>query len=246
MITGEFLEHDDSAVKLGHVIDMKKVGQVIAEYDIDLIPFKIYGSQVLTIEKAERTLFDRQKLVKCYHFLADDNRLALPLNACRAVVLGEIIRVWYEVSGIEVPAKVTHTQEARMAKAKATTAEAESAAAEAGTTVTKEPRITNRSIIEAGLLAGKDNPTIMAEVKEHFPNGKADDKHIGYYRHYLVKDGKLEKVARAPRAKKEKAEPEVAAAPAVVSAKAGSAKSAPAAPAKAAPAAKTAAKAKGK
>lgn len=246
MITGEFLEHDDSAVKLGHVVDMKKVGKVIADYDIDLIPFKIYGSMVLTVEKAERTLFDRQKLVRCYHFLADDSRLALPLNACRAVVLGEIIRVWYEVSGIEVPAKVTQTQEARMAKAKATTAEAETEAAATGAVATKEPRITNRSIIEAGLLAGKDNATIMAEVKEHFPNGKADDKHIGYYRHYLVKEGKLEKPVKAPRAKKEKAAPEAEATPAVVSAKAGSAKAAPAAPAKAAPAAPAAAAPKGK
>lgn len=233
MKTGEFLEHTNDP-PLGHVVDKKKVGKVIAEYDIDLIPFKIYGSQIVTIEKAERTLFDRQTLLKCYHFLADDDRLDLPVNACRAVVLGEIIRVWYEVSGFEVPAKVTHTQEVRMAKAKATSAEAEGAEAASGAVATKEPRITNKSIITNGLLAGHDDEKIMASVKEHFPDGKADSKHVGYYRHFLVKEGKLEARPRAARAKKEVSAAEVEAAPAKVTASAGSAKGASAGKAKAA------------
>lgn len=218
---------------LGLYIEPKKLAQVIAEFDIDLIQFKIYGSQQHTIEAAERQLMNRQALVKCYHFLTDDHRLALPWNACRAVVLGEIIRVWYEVSGYEVPAKVTAHQEVRMAKAKEATQAGE--AGEAGATAkTKEPRLTNRSIIEAGLLAGKADEEIMKEVKSHFPNGKADAKHIGYYRHHLVKDGKLAKTERPPRAKKTTAEgtaeaATVEAAPAKVAAKAGTAQAAPAA-----------------
>lgn len=238
--TGEVLERPiDPDVKLGWVIEGKKLKQTIAVYDINLVGFNIYGSQLKTVEEAETRLFDRQTLVKCYHFLTDDHRLDLPLNACRGVVLGEIIRIWYEVSGIEVPAQVTINQEVRMAKAKETTAAAEAAAAENGAApTTKEPRITNRSIIENGLLAGKSDEEILAAVKAQFPNGKADSKHIGYYRHYLVKDKKLEKQERKPRAKKEKAAvAEVVAEPAKVAATAGSAKAA------AAPAAKTAGKA---
>lgn len=218
-----------------------KLNQLLAEYDIALVQFKIYGSQGRTYDAALKQLFDRQTLVKCYHFLTDDHRLDLPLNACREVVLGEIMRIWYEVSELEPPARFIINQEARMAKAKETTQAAE-AAGEAGTaTAVKEPRVTNRSIIENGLLAGQSNEEIMKAVKARFPDGKADDKHIGYYRHFLVKAGKLEKQPRAPRATKAKAGTEAsaeAAAPAKVAAKAGSAKAAEEAPAK--PAAKAA------
>lgn len=200
---------------LGYDVPKQMVSAVLADFDIDLVPFKIYGSQVKTIEEAERVLYDRQLLVRCYHFLTDDNRLALPFNACRAVVLGHIIEIWYEVSGYEVPAKVTRNQEARMAKAKETTAEAEAAAAEKGAVATKEPRVTVKSIISTGLLAGRTEDQILAEVKTHFPNGKADAKHVAYYRHFLVKDGKMEKPVKAPKPPKEpkaKKEPAAAAA----------------------------------
>lgn len=245
--TGIVLERPlDPAVKLGYVVEPRKLNQILATFDINLVAFNIYGAQIKTIERAERQLYDRQTLLRCYHFLTDDHRLALPFNACRQVVLGEITRIWYEVSGLELPVKFEQRQEARMAKAKATTAEAEAAATEAGATAVKEPRITVKSIIEAGLLAKKSEEDILAEVKSHFPNGKADSKHVGYYRHYLVKDGKLEKQERKPRAKKAGAttegtqEAENAAPPAKVTAKAGSAKAA--APPASKPAAKAAAK----
>lgn len=186
---------------LGYEIHRLKLNQLLATYDINLVTFNIYGSQLRTVEEAERKLWDRTLVVRCYHFLTDDTRLALPLNACREVILGELIKVWYETSGFEVPAKVTRNQEVRMAKAKATDAAAEQAAEGTTATATKEPRITSRSIIVAGLLAGTPNEEILAQVKRHKPNSKADDKHIAYYRHYLEKDGKLEK---KPRPVKEK------------------------------------------
>lgn len=230
----------------GMWVDPKKMAVVLAEYEVGGTTFKIYGSQTRTFAEANRKLDDRQTLIQAYHFLTDDNRLALPFNACRAVVLDSIMTVWYGQLGFDIPGKTQSHMEQRMAKAKATSAEAEQAAAGTTEASTKEPRVTNRSIIEAGLLAGKDDETIMAEVKEHFPEGKADKKHIAYYRHYLVQDGKLEKQPRAPRAKKEKPVVEEAAAPAKVAAKAGTAKVAtPPSVAKAAPA-KAAGKAKAK
>jgi len=199
------------------------LGHLLGNLSIDTFSFKLYGSQEKTYELALKDLRDRGKLIRCYHYLTDDNRLALPLNACRNVVLYEVIRAWYEVSGIEVPAKVTQQMEAAMAKAKATTADAEQEEG-ATATKTKEPRVTNKSIIEAGLLAGKDEATIMAEVKAHFPDGKADSKHVGYYRHYLVKEGKL---AAQPRKSRAKAAEEAAPEPKEVAAPKGKAAAAP-------------------
>lgn len=223
-------------------VDPRRMTKLLGNLSIDVFSFRLYGSQEKTYETADKELRDHGRLIRCYRYLTDDNRLNLPFNACRTVVLYEVIMAWYEVSGFEVPAKVTQSKEEAMAKAKVTTAEAEQADAEAGTTTkSKEPRVTNKSIITSGLLAGDDDDTIMASVKEHFPNGKADSKHIGYYRHFLVKEGKLEKQPRKSRAKSEEAAEEVT----PVEVAAPKAKAA-AAPAKAAakPAAKAPAKAR--
>lgn len=120
-----------------------------------------------------------------------------------------------------------------MAKAQAT-APAEEAAAE----TTKEPRVTNRSIIESGLLAGTPDEEILAQVKARFPEGKADMKHVAYYRHFLVKAGKLEAQPRKSRKKAEAVEaaPEPAKAAAKPAARAAAAPPAKAVAAKAAPA----------
>ena len=197
--------------------------RLAANYQIGtIVSLPIYESRTLTLELAEKLLSkDRQILIKVYHFLSDDHRLALPMRAVLNAVLGEIQLVWYEIRGIAIPPKVMAHQEERMAKAKATTAEQET---EQAATKTKEPRVTNRSIIEAGLLAGTPDEEILAQVKERFPNGKADMKHIAYYRHFLVKEGKLEKPPRKERAKKEAvAEEAPAAPPQTRSAQAGSA-----------------------
>lgn len=195
--------------------------------------FVIYGSLMRTLTEAEKMLQDTGILIRCYHYLTEDDRLTLPLHACRQVVLGEIQMVWYQISGREVPAKVTENQEERMAKAKSTTAEQEQTEG-AAPSKSKEPRITNRSIIEAGLLAGKPEDEILAEVKARFPDGKANSSHISYYRHFLVKAGKLEAQPRKTRSKA--AEEAQAPEPQAVQATKGSAKAA--APKAAAPAPK--------
>jgi hypothetical protein len=199
----------------------------IADYDIDTYVFKIWGSRHKTLEYANKVLDDRQALIKTYHFITGDHRLALPLYACRQVVLRHIQVKWFEFNGFEVPVQVTSNLETEMAKAATKTAEDEQGSTEAKT---KEPRITNRSIIEAGLLAGKSDEDILAEVKERFPDGKADSKHVAYYRHFLTKEGKLEKQPRKSRAKAEATEE------APAPAKAAAAPAAKKAPAKAAPA----------
>lgn len=212
-----------------------KAAWLIAEYGIGEATFPIYGSRAKTLAAAEKRLEDRTTLIRSYSYLTGDTRSALPYNACRKAMLAEIQAKWFEFNGYEVPGEVASALEERMAKAQATQ-QAEDQVAEAPA---KEKRVTNRSIIEGGLLAGKSEEDILAEVKEHFPNGKADSKHVAYYRHFLVKGGQLEAQPRKSR-KKDAAEqaPEAvqaAAAPAARKAVAAPARAA-AAPAKAAPA----------
>ena len=193
--------------------------RVFADYAIGGSTFKIYGSKVRTLEEAERRLRDRRTLILSYHFLADDDRTILPLSACRDVVLGEVQHVWYEVHGLEIPDYMIQRQEERMAKAKQAAPEQDGAQPKE-----KGPRITNRSIIENGLLAGQSNEQILAAVKQQFPDGKADASHITYYRNALVKDGKLEKQPRQTKAKKAEEASTAPATPAKVSARAGGVK----------------------
>jgi hypothetical protein len=216
-------------------LEPHKANWLIAEYEIGGTIFKIYGGRTRTLEEAAKVLEDRRTLINTYAYISGDTRSALPLRACKTAMLQEIQVKWFEFNQFEVPPRVQQRLEECMAKAQAKAAEAEGTETEGKS---KEPRITNRSIIEAGLLAGKSDEDIVAEVKEHFPNGKADAKHVAYYRHFLVKDGKLEAQPRKTRAKKaEEPAPETtkaAAAPA--------ARKAAAAPAKAAPARAAAAK----
>ena len=156
----------------------------------------IYRGLKTTVDNAAITLQDGDVLVR-YHELTGDNRSAVNFYLAKLVVLGDVQLAWYEHVGIPIPLKVQHAQEARMAKAKTAKPEAEG-----GETAAKAPRVTTRSIIEQGLLAGKAPEDILKEVKQHKPDGKADLTHVAYYRHFLVKDGKMEAPPRQPRAKK--------------------------------------------
>lgn len=171
----------------------------------------LYSGLLYTLEQAEKKLGPKE-IVQAYVFLSGDERLNFSMARARAVVLGEVQNAWYEVNGYDVPQKVASQQEQRLREALVATKEKE---AEAGEKKAKEPRVTVKSIIEAGLRAGTPNEKILADVKKVFPNGKADDTHIRYYRHFLVKAGELEKLPRATKPKAEKkGKAEEAAAPA--------------------------------
>lgn len=163
----------------------------------------IYTGLIYTFEAARKRLTHRGILV-AYRHLSGDVRLDVSLIAATNVVLGEVQNAWYLVNGKDIPLSVMSGQELRFQEA--LMAKAVAGEDKVTTKAAKEPRVTNRSIIEAGLLNGDSDDTILAAVKEQFPEGKADSTHVRYYRHFLEKQGKLEKSERKPRVKKEKAE----------------------------------------
>jgi hypothetical protein len=162
----------------------------------------LYSGLLYTLEQVERELGPKQ-IVQAYKFLSGDERLDFSMIAARDVVLGEVQNAWYEVNGKDIPQSVMSNQERRLREAMMAT-KAKDEAATGSDKKVKEPRVTVKSIIEAGLRAGTANEKILADVKKQFPNGKADDTHIRYYRHFLVKAGELEKLPRATKPKAEK------------------------------------------
>lgn len=165
----------------------------------------IYGSLGLTLDTAEREINNKQ-VVNAYRFLSGDERLDFSMVAARKVVLYEVQSAWYEANGKDIPQSVMSQQELTLREAMVATKAKDEAAAAAGATKTKEPRVTVKSIIEAGLRAGTSNEEILKQVKAKFPEGKADDSHVRYYRHFLVKAGELEKLPRPTKPKAEKAQ----------------------------------------
>lgn len=166
----------------------------------DEVEVFIYSGLMYTIELAEKALGPKQ-IVLAYKFLSGDERLDFSMRKARQVVLGEVQNAWYEANGKDIPQSVMSQQEHRLREALVAKKEE---AAEGGEKAAKEPRVTVKSIIEAGLRAGTANEKILADVKKQFPNGKADDSHIRYYRHFLVKNGELEKLPRQTKTKAEK------------------------------------------
>lgn len=171
---------------------------IIGEYYAGDQILKLYAGLVTTIRNVELEILDRNVLRR-YKDVSGDDRSAVNFSYAKLVVLCDVQIAWYEQQGNDVPPRVTSAMETTMAKAKQAKAEAEG-----GETAgkTKAPRVTIKSIIEQGLLAGKSADDILAEVHQHKPEAKADATHVAYYRHFLEKDGKLEK---QPRVKKEKA-----------------------------------------
>lgn len=163
----------------------------------DTVSVIIYSGLWYTIEQARRSL-GRKDIVQSYRWLSGVD--VVSTEAATNVVLGEIQNQWYLVNGQDIPQKVMSNQERRLQEAVMAKAAAE------GDTPVKEkaPRVTNRSIIETGLLNGDSDEKILKAVKKQFPDGKADESHIKYYRHALVKAGQLEAQPRAPRVAKAK------------------------------------------
>ncbi len=187
---------------------------VIGEVLVGDLPYKLYNGNVTTYNELQITLRDSDML-KQYRRLTGDNRTQVNWSASRDVVYGFITMEWYRARGEAVPAKVAARQEERMAKAKTASPEAPDEAKAKGA---KGPRVTSKSIIHAGLLAGDDQDKILAAVRKQFPDRKTDEKHIAYYRHFLERDGKLEKKVKEPKAPKVKAEKTAAPASATVAA----------------------------
>jgi hypothetical protein len=165
----------------------------------------IYGSLGRTLDLAEREINNKQ-VVNAYRFLSGDERLDFSMIAARKVVLYEVQSAWYEANGKDIPQSVMSSQESILREAMVATKQKDEAAAAAGEKKAKEPRVTVKSIIEAGLRAGTANEEILKQVKKVFPDGKADDSHVRYYRHFLVKAGELEKLPRVTKPKAEKAQ----------------------------------------
>lgn len=174
----------------------------ISVHSIGEVEVIIYSGLMHTLEVAEKELGSKE-IVQAYKFLSGDPRLDFSMRAARVVVLGEVQNAWYEANGKDIPQSVMSNQEQRLREA-LVAKKAEDTAASGEKTKTKEPRVTVKSIIEAGLRAGTPNEDILKAVKKEFPNGKADDTHVRYYRHFLVKKGELAKLPRVTKPKAEK------------------------------------------
>ena len=161
----------------------------------------IYSGLHHTLKEAEQEL-SKKDIVKAYRYLSGDERLDFSMARATKVVLGEVQNAWYEANGKDIPPEVMSNQERRLQEALVAKKDE---AAEGGEKKAKEPRVTVKSIIEAGLRAGKEEEAIVKEVKKAFPDGKADASHVRYYRHFLVKAGELEKLPRKTKPKAEKA-----------------------------------------
>lgn len=184
----------DKVPDLRHAVSYHSIGEGVH--------VTIYTGLMYTMEQAEKEL-GQKEIILAYRYLSGDERLDFSFNRAKKVVLGEIQNAWYEVNGQDVPQRVASQQEQRLREAIMAKKEEEGQAKEKAP---KEPRVTIKSICETGLLAGKSEEQILKEVKAKFPDSKADASHVRYYRHFLVKEGKLEKLPRATKPKAEKKE----------------------------------------
>lgn len=184
--------------------DLPQFKNAVSLHSIGEVTVTLYSGLIHTLKQAEIDLKQKQVILG-YRFLSGDERLDFNMNRARSVVLGEVQNAWYEANGYDIPPQVMSNQEQRLREA--IVAKKEAAAAEGGEKQAKEKqakekRVTVKSIAETGLLAGKSEDDILAEIKANFPGGKADITHVRYYRHFLVKDGQLEKLPRKPKATK--------------------------------------------
>jgi len=200
-------------LKHREAVEVPDFKAAVGTYLVGGIAITIYRGLSRTMEFAEKEI-GWTHAQKHYRDLMHDTRLALPYSKVMAVVLGDVQNRWYTTCGFDIPAEVMSNQEKRMAEA--TTAAPETEATEAGEAAQGKAkgkdRITNKSIIEAGIIAGKSEEEILAEVKSHFPNGKADSKHVAYYRHFLQKAGTIPKPDKVKKEKKAKGDKTPAAA----------------------------------
>lgn len=194
MQRGAAADVPDLRVQVGHTI----VGGVM---------FPIFRGHMATYTYGNEKV-GKNLILQAYRGLTGDDRMLVPYGLAKDAVLLKLELAWFESDGQPEPQKVVQHLEEVMAKAKTTEPANE---VEAGKeTKSKEPRVTSRSIIEAGLRKTQgaygdgEAEAIVAEVKKHFPDGKADLSHVQYYRHFLIRNGELPKREKPPKAEKVK------------------------------------------
>lgn len=180
------------------VPNMGQFGKV----EIGGVTFILYGSMIKTDQAVAREY--RKAIFRAYVALTGDDRLAVRYELALRVVRGAVNKAWYEEQDKPVPPRLLAHLEEYMARAKQTVQEEEAA----DETPVKKERISAKSIIRNGLLAGTKDEDILEEVKATFPDSKADSTHLSYYRSELYKEGLLEKPARAAKAAAEEEVPE--------------------------------------
>lgn len=210
-----------TAVPRADVPDFSLRGRI----EVGGMSINVYGSMLRTYDEVKDLM--PGSYVRPYVTLTGDHRPDFSLRAAKKVVLYAVTRAWYEYMDRPIPESVLIKEaQARQEAAMAKKTQDEATKTPKGP---KPERVTNKSIICNGLLAGQSDEQILAAVKKHNSETKADGSHISYYKSYLYKTGQLERPAKPEKA-----------APVEKPAKAAKAAAAPAA---AAPAAKkTAAK----
>ena len=166
--------------------------------------FYLLETQVETLDEVERS--GRTNLggvLRAYAAYSGDERNNVSRRRAIRVVQGAVQEAWYKSRGLPIPPKVIANQDVRLQEALMATKEADEETTKKGKSMEpKEKRVTAKDIITNGLLKGTPDEEILAEVKEALPNQKTDMRHIDYYRHFLTKEGKLEKRPRRTRTKK--------------------------------------------
>lgn len=172
------------------------------------VKIALYRSLALTLEEAKRRL-DWQDMLQRYREISKDERLLVSTYRVQNCVIGWIQLQWYELmeelEGQAIPPRVIAQQEQRLREA--VVAEATETQEKTKPAKEKKPRI--RAIIEQGLLSGKSDEEMLAEIKQYHPDAKAVTdfaKHKAYYVHFLVKAGKMTKPEKPVKVKAEKAE----------------------------------------
>lgn len=210
-------EREDERERHGfqrEITPLPKLKELLDQLIIDGVVINLYRGLSVTFDAAMK--LSKKDVLNLYKaFNGEYARIDASYYCIQGAVVGEIQNRWYRAAGLPLPPQVEANQAQRLEDVKM--AKKKEAAAE-GSTATKEPRVTIKSVITAGLLAGKPDADIAKELETNFP-GKAAAKnpsqHISYYRSALVKDGQLEKQPRKTKPKAEKAEaPAPAAAPA--------------------------------
>ncbi len=165
----------------------------------------LFQGQGFTLEYNERLLRrNAGDVIRVYRELSKDLDGTRNFERMLQVVLGQVLIEWYTIKGVMVPVSVERNQQQRLREARMS----EQSNEQGGTATAPAKRTTIKSIIENGLLAGDSNEKILAAVKAHNPEAKADDNHIKYYRYYMVKDGRLQADESTTKRRAKKASPD--------------------------------------
>jgi hypothetical protein len=129
-------------------------------------------------------------VIAAFRGLVPDAPHGVGLERALPIVQGQVQIDWYQAKGKEVPRRCVVNQEARLNEGKA---QPEVAVDEEGKPQRSKPGLKVKDIICEGLLAGRKDEDILEAVREKFADSKATKKDIGYYRHKLRNEGRLER-----------------------------------------------------